>query len=183
MVVREVGVGASQGGERRGELEQRSVNESDEGEGDGGLFSPRSLLIRDHPPPPLALPSPIPQISLITDEHDAHIPPRILPRLLQPSPQMIKSVPPSNIVNQKRPSRPPIITPSNTPKALLPRRVPYLQLNRAAVDRDHAGTELHPYSQIMDRLKTLVGELEEEAGLADACVADYDVLSVKFREC
>jgi hypothetical protein len=42
-------------------------------------------------------------------------------------------------------------------------RVPNLQLYLLPVDVDHARPELHADSQVVDWLKALVGELEQEA--------------------
>jgi len=41
--------------------------------------------------------------------------------------------------------------------------IPYLQLNLFAVNCDHASAELDTDCQVVDRLKSAVGELEEKA--------------------
>lgn len=41
---------------------------------------------------------------------------------------------------------------------------------------DHTSTELDADGQVVHRLKSFVGELQQQARLADAGVADYDIL-------
>lgn len=41
-------------------------------------------------------------------------------------------------------------------------RIPYLQLDLLVVDGDHARTELHSNGEVMDGLKALVRELQEQ---------------------
>ena len=43
------------------------------------------------------------------------------------------------------------------------------------VNVDHARAELYANGEIVNGLKPLVGELEQQTGLADARVADYNV--------
>ena len=45
-------------------------------------------------------------------------------------------------------------------------RVPDLQFDLFSLDVDHSGSELHANGQIVDRLKSLVSELKQEAGFA-----------------
>jgi len=55
------------------------------------------------------------------------------------------------------------------PEGLLASCVPDLQLDLFAVDGDHACSKLHPDGQVVHRLESFVGELEQQAGLAHAC--------------
>lgn len=41
---------------------------------------------------------------------------------------------------------------------------------------DHASTELNADGQIVHRLKSFVGELQQQARFANAGIADYDIL-------
>ena len=47
-------------------------------------------------------------------------------------------------------------------------RVPDLELDLLALDVDHPGAELDPDGEVVHWLEPLVGELEEQAGLAHA---------------
>lgn len=54
--------------------------------------------------------------------------------------------------------------------------VPNLQLDLLAIDVNHASPKLHTNGQVMNRLKSFVCKLEEEARFANACVSYDDVL-------
>ena len=76
-------------------------------------------------------------------------------------------------------SLPPLLLvspPRDRPKRLLPRRVPDLQLDGLPIDLDGPRPELDADRQVMHGLEALVGELQQQAGLADAGVANDDVL-------
>lgn len=60
-------------------------------------------------------------------------------------------------------------------------RVPYLELNLLAVYCDHTRPEFHPDGEVVDGLKALVGELEKQARLADACCPNQTSGNVKCR--
>lgn len=60
-------------------------------------------------------------------------------------------------------------------------RVPNLQLDLLPVNVYHASTELHSNGEVMDRLEALVGELEEEAGLANTCTDPEPLLDQKRK--
>eukprot|EP00215_Chloropicon_roscoffensis_P008709 CAMPEP_0196639540 /NCGR_PEP_ID=MMETSP1085-20130531/2100_1 /TAXON_ID=41879 ORGANISM="Pycnococcus sp, Strain CCMP1998" /NCGR_SAMPLE_ID=MMETSP1085 /ASSEMBLY_ACC=CAM_ASM_000807 /LENGTH=223 /DNA_ID=CAMNT_0041968585 /DNA_START=143 /DNA_END=815 /DNA_ORIENTATION=+ len=133
------------------------------------LFGEGLPLLRGHRPP-------VSQVRLVADEHDGHIRVRVLPGVVKPGRQGVEGLPPGDVVHQKRPRGAPVVTSRDAPEALLPRRVPDLQLYLLSVDGHHAGTELHTNSQVVHRLKPLVGELQEQARFAHARVADNDVL-------
>ena len=48
-------------------------------------------------------------------------------------------------------------------------RVPNLELDGLVVDGDHPGAELDADGEVMDGLEALVGELQQQARLADTC--------------
>jgi len=82
---------------------------------------------------------------------------------------MLKGVSPSNVVHQEGTRRAPVITTSDTSEGFLAGGIPDLQLDKLVVQVDHAGTEFYPDRQVMDGLESLVGELQEQTGLADSC--------------
>ena len=49
-------------------------------------------------------------------------------------------------------------------------RVPNLELDGLAVDGDHPGPELDADGEVVDGLEALVGELQQQAQLANACL-------------
>lgn len=48
--------------------------------------------------------------------------------------------------------------------------VPDLQFYLLAVNSDHTGTKLDSYCQVMDRLKSLIGELKKETRLSNSYI-------------
>ena len=64
---------------------------------------------------------------------------------------------------------------------LQPYRVPDLKLDLLAINVDHASSKLHANSQVMDRLEALVRELQQQAGLSHACMAQNDQAPPPFR--
>ena len=110
---------------------------------------------------------------------------RVLLGLLQPPSEMLKGIAPGNVVHEQRPGSTAIVRAGDTAKGFLPRRVPNLELDLRVVvgvggfagcgcaavlvaNGDHAGTEFHTNRQIVHGLEALVGELQQQAGLADA---------------
>jgi hypothetical protein len=69
-----------------------------------------------------------------------------------------------------------VVRPRDRPERFLPRRVPDLQLDGLPIDLDGPRPELDADRQVMHGLEALVGELQQQAGLADAGVANDDVL-------
>jgi hypothetical protein len=53
--------------------------------------------------------------------------------------------------------------------------IPDLKFDRFIGDVDHTGPEFYTNGKIVDRLKALIGELEEEAGFPYTCFAFNDV--------
>lgn len=54
--------------------------------------------------------------------------------------------------------------------------LPYLQFDLFTIMCDHTSTELDADGQIVHRLKSFVGELQQQARLANAGITDYDIL-------
>lgn len=50
-------------------------------------------------------------------------------------------------------------------------RVPNLELDGLVVDGDHPGAELDADGEVMDGLEPLVGELQQQARLANTCTS------------
>ena len=59
-------------------------------------------------------------------------------------------------------------------------RVPNLELDGLVVDGDHAGAELDADGEVMDGLEALVGELQQQARLADTCTTTRPSARARF---
>lgn len=141
----------------------------------GGLHEDEAVLpgkglalLALHVPPRL-------QITLVAYEHDDHVAVAVLPGVLQPGGEMVECVPPGDIVDEERPSSSTVVGPGDGPEGLLTSRIPDLQFDLLALDVDHAGPELHPDGEVVDRLEPLVCELKQQAGLAHASISDNDI--------
>lgn len=115
------------------------------------------------------------QITLVANQHDDHVRVGVLPGVLEPGRQVVERLAARNVVHEQGAGRPAVVRARDRPERLLAGRVPNLQLDLLAVDGDHPRAELDPDRQVMDRLEALVGKLEQQAGLANTCVAYDDV--------
>ena len=64
-------------------------------------------------------------------------------RVLQPGGEVLEGVAPSYVVHEQRARGAAVVGARDGAEALLPRRVPDLQLDLLLVDRDHPRAELH----------------------------------------
>ena len=61
------------------------------------------------------------QVGLVADEHDGHVWVCVLPRILQPGGQVLKGLPPGDVVDQQGASRAAIVAAGDGAEGLLPR--------------------------------------------------------------
>ena len=108
------------------------------------------------------------QIIFVADQHDHHVALAVLPGLLEPPRQVLEGVPPCYVVDQEGTGGPSVVRPRDGAEGLLSRGVPDLQLHLLVVDAYHPSPKLDADRQVVDRLESLVGELQEKAGFADA---------------
>lgn len=135
------------------------------------------------------------EIALVSNQHYCHVGIRMLPRIFQPTRQVVECFAPGDIVDQQSASSTPVVRPRDRAEGFLtslqerrmvklevsPRRlpsppkrcersngskayrVPDLQFDLFVVNGHHSRTELHSDGQVVDRLKSFVGELEQQA--------------------
>jgi len=144
--------------------------------------------------------SPHVQVFFVADEHDHHIlVRRVLSSLLEPLRQMVESVPPGqsglvsihltvsthlkrfnmlpgDIVDKECTSSPTVVGSCDGSEGLLSRRVPDLQLDQLLFNGNHSRAEFNTNGKIVHGLETLVGELQEQAGLSNTCIPNDNVL-------
>mmetsp|Transcript_34199 Transcript_34199/g.55014 ORF Transcript_34199/g.55014 Transcript_34199/m.55014 type:complete len:261 (-) Transcript_34199:62-844(-) len=116
------------------------------------------------------------QVTLVANEHDHHVGVGVLSSLLQPACQMIKSVTPGDVIHQQSTAGTAIVRPGDGAEGLLSSGIPDLQLDLLVVNSYQPSTKLHADCQIMIGAEALVRELKEQARLADASVANDDIL-------
>eukprot|EP00519_Triparma_laevis_P009631 CAMPEP_0182499488 /NCGR_PEP_ID=MMETSP1321-20130603/7737_1 /TAXON_ID=91990 /ORGANISM="Bolidomonas sp., Strain RCC1657" /LENGTH=81 /DNA_ID=CAMNT_0024703695 /DNA_START=237 /DNA_END=482 /DNA_ORIENTATION=+ len=81
---------------------------------------------------------------------------------------MVETLRRRHVVHHDDPVRAPVVRARNGPEALLPRGVPYLQLDGFAVDFYGAETEVDADCGDVGFGEGVVGEAEEEAGFTYA---------------
>lgn len=130
------------------------------------------------------------QVVLVANEQNDHVFVRVLLGLLQPPAQVLEGVAAGNVVDEQRAGGAAVVAAGDAAEGLLPRRVPNLQFDHhsivvtiataitsssnrsmnvvrgAAAQRDHARPEFDANRQIVNRLKALVCELQQQAGLS-----------------
>jgi len=122
------------------------------------------------------------EVALVADEHDDEVGVTRLARLLQPPREVVERVTAGDVVDEQRARGAAIEATGDGAERLLAGCVPDLKLDGVAVDRVEAGAELDADGEVVQGLEALVGELQEQARLADACVADDDVLEEVLKK-
>ena len=128
-----------------------------------GFQKDQTILLREGPSLLRGHRAAVLQIVLVADQHNYHVALAVLPGLLEPSRQMLEGVPPRYVVHEKGPGGPSVVRPGDGSEGLLPSGIPDLQLHLLVVDGYHPSSELNSDRQVVDRLESLVGELQEKA--------------------
>eukprot|EP00443_Scrippsiella_acuminata_P065453 CAMPEP_0115496358 /NCGR_PEP_ID=MMETSP0271-20121206/65727_1 /TAXON_ID=71861 /ORGANISM="Scrippsiella trochoidea, Strain CCMP3099" /LENGTH=239 /DNA_ID=CAMNT_0002925031 /DNA_START=406 /DNA_END=1122 /DNA_ORIENTATION=+ len=126
------------------------------------------------------------EVGLVTDEHDGHVRVCVLPRLLKPAREVIEGVTAGDVVHQERSTGSAVVRARNGAERLLTCSVPDLELDLFVLNRDEARPKLHTNRKVMVGAEALIGELQKQAGLANTCVTNDDVLeevSVRHGNC
>jgi len=116
------------------------------------------------------------EVALVADQHHRDVLVRILPAVVQPRRQVFESLTPSDVVDEQTARSAAVIRASDRTKLFLASRVPDLELDLGVVDGDRSRAELDSDREVVDRLETLVCELQKQTGFPDGCVSDDDVL-------
>mmetsp|Transcript_129271 Transcript_129271/g.335187 ORF Transcript_129271/g.335187 Transcript_129271/m.335187 type:complete len:243 (+) Transcript_129271:468-1196(+) len=116
------------------------------------------------------------EVGLVTDEHDGHVSVRILACLLKPTCKMAEGVAPGDVVHQKRSAGSAVVGASDGAERLLTSCVPNLELYLLVLNSHEARPKLHTNRKVMVGAEALIGELQKQAGLANTCVTNDDVL-------
>ena len=114
----------------------------------------------------------VPEIGLVSDEHDHNVRLGVVSQLLEPALDILKSRMLGNVVDQERPDRAAVVRAGNGTVALLPRRVPNLRLDGLSLGLDGLGGELYANGGLGLEVELVAREAAEEVGLADARVAN-----------
>jgi len=140
-----------------------------------GFQKDQTILLRERPSLLGGHRTAVLQIIFVADQHDNHVALAVLPSLLEPPRQVLEGVPPCYVVDEEGTGGPSVVRSSDGAERLLPRGIPNLQLHLLVVDGYHPSSELNADGQVVDRLESLVGELQEKAGLADTSITNDDI--------
>lgn len=113
----------------------------------------------------------MPQIALVTHQHNHNIRVRMIPQLLQPSRHVLVRLVLRDIVDEQRTHGATIVGRGDGAVAFLTRCVPNLGLDGFAVDLDAAGCEFDADGGLAVEVEFVAGESREQVRFADAGVA------------
>ena len=116
----------------------------------------------------------MPQIALITNQHDDNTGIRMIPQLFQPPRDILIGLVLADIVDKQRAYGPSVVCGCDGSIPLLPRRIPDLGLDGFGVDLDAAGCELNTDGRFAVEVELVASESREQVGLSDARVSDKD---------
>jgi len=114
----------------------------------------------------------MPQIALISHQHNNNIAVRMIAQLLQPPRHILVRLRLADVVDQQRAHGAAVVGRCDGAVALLARRVPDLRLDRLGVDLDAAGREFDADGRLAVQVELVAREAAEQVGFADAGVSD-----------
>ena len=110
----------------------------------------------------------MPQIALVTHQHDHDIAVRMIPQLLQPPRHILVRLVLADIVDEEGADGSAVVGGGDGAVAFLARRVPDLGLDGFGVDLDAARGEFDADGGFAVEVEFVAGEAGEEVGFADA---------------
>ena len=116
----------------------------------------------------------MPQVALVTDEHDDDVRVGVVAQLLQPSHHVLVRLDLADVVDQQSADGAPVVGGCDGPVALLPGRVPDLGLDRLRIDLDRAGGELDADGRLRVKVELVPRESAQQVRFADSRIADKD---------
>ena len=116
--------------------------------------------------------SEVPQIALVTNQHDDNIVVRVVSQLLQPSRDILVSLVLADIVDEKGPDGAPVVGGRDGAVSLLAGGIPDLGLDGLGVDLDGPRGELDTDGGLGVEVELVAGEPTEQVGLSNAGVSD-----------
>ena len=114
----------------------------------------------------------MPQIALVSDEHDDDVGIGVVPQLLQPPCDIFVGLVLADIVDEKSADGAAIVGRGDGAIPLLARRVPDLRLYSLRVDLDRSRRELDANSRLGIEIEFVTSESAEKVGLSDTRVSD-----------
>lgn len=114
----------------------------------------------------------VPQITLVTDEHDNDVGVGVVAELLEPARDILVGLVLADVVDEQGADRAPVVGRGDGPVPLLTGRIPNLRLDRLGVDLDGPGRELDSDRRLRVQVELVARESAEKVRLSDAGVTD-----------
>jgi len=114
----------------------------------------------------------VPQIALVSNEHDNDVGVGMVPELLQPPGDVVVGLVLADVVDEQSTNGTAIVRRRDGPVPFLTRGIPDLRLDRLGVDLDGASRELDTDGRLGVQVELVAGETAQQVGLADTGVSD-----------
>lgn len=116
----------------------------------------------------------MPQIALVTNQHDDDVRVSMVSQLLQPPCDVLVCVLLANIVHEERADCASVVGRRDGPVTLLPRSIPDLSLDGLRIDLNRSRGEFDANGGLRVEVELIAGETAQEVGLSDTRVSDKD---------
>lgn len=124
-------------------------------------------LLRRHSPE-------MPQIALVSDQHDDDVRVSVVAKLLQPPSHILVRLVLADVIDEERPDSAPVVGRCDGAVSLLASRVPNLRLDGLRVDLNRPCGELDADGRLGVKVELVAGESTQKVGFTDARVSDED---------
>ena len=116
----------------------------------------------------------MPQITLVTDQHDDDVGVGMIAKFLQPPVDIVVSLVLTDIVDEKSTDSTPIVSGGDGTVTFLTSSIPNLSLDRLGIDLDRAGSELDTDGGLRVQVELVTGETTQKVGLSNTRVSNQD---------
>ena len=124
-------------------------------------------LFRGHSPQ-------VPQITLVTDQHDHDVGVGMVAKFLQPTVDIVVGLVLADIVHEESTDGTTVVSGGDGTVAFLTSSIPNLRLDCLGVDLDRAGSELDTDGGLRVQVELVTGETTQKVGLSNTRVSNQD---------
>lgn len=110
----------------------------------------------------------MPQIALVTDEHDDNVRIGVITQLLQPPRHILICLVLADVVDKQRSHCAAVVGGGDGAVSLLACRIPNLSLDSLSVDLDGPGSEFDADGRLGVEVELVAGETAQQVGFTDA---------------
>lgn len=114
----------------------------------------------------------MPQIALVSDQHDDDVGIGVISKLLQPSRNVLVGLVLADVVDEEGADRAPVVGRGDGAVSLLTGGIPNLRLDGLGIDLDGSGGELDADSRLGVQVELISGESTQQVGFSDTRVSN-----------